>query len=116
VLRLAGLFSVDSFAGGFVVQSFVAYWFHRRFGVDLAVLGSIFFGAQLLAGLSALAAARCAAAIGLLHTMVVTHLPSPARLAAALERRAWVLPGDTTGTRHGRGREPGESYGGMHDG
>jgi MFS family permease len=76
VYQLAALFMLDSFAGGLVVQSLVAYWFHWRFGVDLAMLGSIFFGAQLLAGLSALAAARCAAAIGLLNTMVVTHLPS----------------------------------------
>src|SRR5439155_21390612 len=76
VYRLAALFMLDSFAGGLVVQSLVAYWFHRRFGVDLAMLGSIFFGAQLLAGLSALAAARCAASIGLLNTMVFTHLPS----------------------------------------
>jgi MFS family permease len=76
VYQLAALFMLDSFAGGLVVQSLVAYWFHRRFGVDLAGLGSIFFGAQLLAGLSALAAARCAASIGLLNTMVVTHLPS----------------------------------------
>lgn len=76
VLRLAGLFSIDAFAGGFVVQAFVAYWFHRRFGVAPATLGTIFFGANLLAGLSALSATRLARRIGLLQTMVVTHLPS----------------------------------------
>jgi MFS family permease len=76
VYQLAGLFMLDSFAGGLVVQSLAAYWFHVRFGVDLAVLGSIFFGAYLFAGLSALAAARCAARFGLLNTMVFTHLPS----------------------------------------
>jgi MFS family permease len=76
VYQLAGLFMLDSFAGGLVVQSLVAYWFHVRFGVDLAMLGSIFFGAYLFAGLSALAAARCAARFGLLNTMVFTHLPS----------------------------------------
>ncbi len=76
VLRLAGIFSIDSFAGGFVVQSFVAYWFHTRFGVAPATLGSIFFGANILAGISALSATRIARKIGLLNTMVVTHLPS----------------------------------------
>ena len=76
VLKLAALFSLDAFAGGFVVQSIVAYWFHIRFGVEPAVLGSIFFGANLLAGLSALSAARVAAHIGLINTMVFTHIPS----------------------------------------
>lgn len=76
VARLAGLFSLDAFAGGFVVQSIVAYWFHLRFAVEPAVLGGIFFGANLLAGLSALVAVRVAARIGLVNTMVVTHLPS----------------------------------------
>jgi MFS family permease len=76
VLALAGLFSIDSFAGGFVVQAFVAYWFQKRFGVSPSVLGAIFFGANVLAGLSALAASWVARRIGLLATMVVTHLPS----------------------------------------
>lgn len=76
VLRLAGLFMVDSFAGGFVVQAFVAFWFHTRFGVSPATLGGIFFCANLLAGLSALAATRLAGRVGLLQTMVVTHIPS----------------------------------------
>ncbi len=76
MLRLAGLFAVDAFAGGFVVQAFVAYWFHVRFGVAPAGLGAIFFGANLLAGVSALLATRLATRIGLLATMVVTHIPS----------------------------------------
>ena len=76
VLRLATLFSLDAFAGGFVVQSIVAYWFHLRFGVSPAVLGGIFFGANILAGLSALSAAWVAERIGLINTMVFTHLPS----------------------------------------
>jgi sugar phosphate permease len=76
VLRLAALFALDSFAGGFVVQSFAAYWFYLRFGVDPAMLGAIFFGANLLAGLSALVASRLAARFGLIRTMVFTHLPS----------------------------------------
>jgi MFS family permease len=76
VMRLSALFALDSFAGGFVVQSIVAYWFHVRFGLSASVIGSIFFGANLLAGVSALAAARIARRIGLVNTMVFTHLPS----------------------------------------
>jgi MFS family permease len=76
VLRLAGLFALDAFGGGFVVQSIVAYWFYLRFGVNPAELGGIFFGANLLAGASSLLAARLARRIGLVRTMVFTHLPS----------------------------------------
>jgi MFS family permease len=76
VARLSALFALDAFAGGFVVQSLLAYWFHVRFGADERLLGEIFFGANLLAGVSALAASRLAARIGLLNTMVATHLPS----------------------------------------
>jgi MFS family permease len=76
VLKLSALFGLDAFAGGFVMQSFVAYWFHIRFGVETATLGGIFFGANLLAGVSALAAAWVARKIGLVNTMVFTHLPS----------------------------------------
>jgi MFS family permease len=59
-----------------VVQSFAAYWFYLRFGVKPAALGGIFFGANVLAGLSALIASRLAARFGLVRTMVFTHLPS----------------------------------------
>jgi MFS family permease len=76
VLKLSALFALDSFGGGFVVQSFAAYWFHLRFGVDPQTLGVLFFGANVLAGISALFAARLANRIGLINTMVVTHLPS----------------------------------------
>jgi MFS family permease len=76
VLSLAALFSLDAFAGGFVIQSMVAYWFHRRFGVEPATLGGIFFGANILAGISALSAAWLARRIGLIRTMVFTHIPS----------------------------------------
>ena len=76
VMKLSGLFAIDSFAGGMVVQSIVAYWFFRRFGLSPAALGSLFFGANLAAGVSALLAARIAKRIGLLNTMVFTHLPS----------------------------------------
>jgi MFS family permease len=76
VLKLSALFGLDAFAGGFVLQSIVAYWFYVRFGVEPAVLGAIFFGANILAGISALSAAWVAARIGLVNTMVFTHLPS----------------------------------------
>jgi MFS family permease len=76
VLRLSTLFALDSFGGGFVVQSIVAYWFSVRFGMEPGGLGGIFFGANILAGLSFLAAARVAARIGLINTMVYTHIPS----------------------------------------
>jgi hypothetical protein len=76
VLRLSGLFALDAFGGGFVVQSFAAYWFYLRFGVNPATLGGIFFGANVFAGVSALVATRLAARFGLIKTMVYTHLPS----------------------------------------
>ncbi len=76
VTKLSLLFSLDAFAGGFVLQSFMAYWFHVRFNADEAMLGSIFFGANLLAGVSALLAVPLAKKIGLIRTMVFTHLPS----------------------------------------
>ncbi len=76
IVRLSLLFSLDAFAGGFVLQSFMAYWFHVRYGADEAALGSIFFGANLLAGVSALLAVPLAKKIGLIRTMVFTHLPS----------------------------------------
>jgi MFS family permease len=76
VMRLGALFALDAFAGAFVLQTFVAYWFHIRYGVEPALLGGIFFAANILAGISALAAARIAARIGLINTMVFTHLPS----------------------------------------
>ena len=76
ILRLSGLFSLDAFAGGFVIQSLVAYWFHVRFDLEPALLGAIFFGANIMAGISALSAAWMARRIGLINTMVFTHLPS----------------------------------------
>jgi MFS family permease len=76
VFKLSALFSIDAFAGGFVLQSILAYWFHVRFDVQPAILGSIFFGANILAGLSALSAAWVASKIGLIRTMVFTHIPS----------------------------------------
>src|SRR5206468_11578548 len=73
VLRLSGLFALDAFGGGFVVQSFAAYWFYLRFRVNPATLGGIFFGANVLGGFSALVASRLASRFGLIRTMVYTH-------------------------------------------
>ena len=75
-MKLSGLFALDAFAGGFVIQSMVAYWFHIKFNVDTALLGSIFFGANIFAGVSGLLAASIANRIGLINTMVFTHIPS----------------------------------------
>jgi MFS family permease len=76
VTKLSALFALDSFGGGFVVQSFAAYWFYLRYNVEPGTLGAIFFAANLLGGLSALVASKLAARIGLVNTMVATHLPS----------------------------------------
>ena len=76
VFKLSALFAMDAFAGGLIVQSMFAYWFHVRFGIDAGVLGSIFFGANILAGISALLAVPMANKIGLINTMVFTHIPS----------------------------------------
>lgn len=76
VMSLAALFALDAFAGGFIVQSILAYWFQLKYAVDPATLGFIFFGGNILAGISALSAARIAAKFGLVNTMVFTHLPS----------------------------------------
>ena len=82
VFGLAGLFSVDSFAGGFATQSFLAYWFRVKFGVSVEVLGAVFFAVALLQAASFLAATSLAERFGLLNTMVFTHLPSNLLLAA----------------------------------
>ncbi|MGH2581747.1 MAG: MFS transporter [Anaerolineales bacterium] len=76
IFRLSSLFALDAFAGGFIVQSLLAYWFYVRYGLDVAVIGSIFFGANLLAGLSSLLAAPLSKKFGLINTMVFTHIPS----------------------------------------
>ena len=76
VIKLSSLFALDSFAGGFVIQSFAAYWFYLRFGVNPGTLGVIFFWANIFAGISALLASRLASRFGLVNTMVLTHLPS----------------------------------------
>jgi predicted MFS family arabinose efflux permease len=76
VFRLAGLFAIDSLAGGLVVQSLIAFYFNLRWGAGPEVLGPVFLGVGLLQAASFLAAARVAERIGLIRTMVFTHLPS----------------------------------------
>jgi len=76
VFKLSALFALDAFAGGLIVQSMIAYWFNVKFGIGSGVIGSIFFGANVLAGISALLAVPMAAKFGLINTMVFTHIPS----------------------------------------
>lgn len=76
VLKLAALFSLDSFAGGFAVQSLLALWLFERFELSLAATATIFFWLGILGALSQLASAKIAARFGLINTMVFTHLPS----------------------------------------
>ena len=83
VFQLAALFSLDSFGGGFVVQSIVALWLFRRFDVPVATAGAIFFAINLLGALSQLVSARIAMRIGHVRTMVFTHLPSSVFLVLA---------------------------------
>jgi predicted MFS family arabinose efflux permease len=76
VLTLAALFSLDAFAGGLVVQSLLALWLYQQFGLSLATAGAIFFWTGLLSAGSYLVAVRISKRIGLVNTMVFTHLPS----------------------------------------
>jgi MFS family permease len=76
VLRLAALFSLDSFGGGFAVQSLVVLWLYRRFALSAPVAGAVFAAAGVLGAISQFVSARIAARIGLIRTMVFTHLPS----------------------------------------
>ena len=81
VRRLSGLFALDSFGGGFVTQAFIAYWFTETYGTSPEVLGVAFFAVGLLQALSFQVAVRLAGRIGLVNTMVFTHLPSNLLLA-----------------------------------
>jgi predicted MFS family arabinose efflux permease len=81
VLTLAALFSLDAFAGGLVVQSLLALWLFERFGLSLATAGAVFFWTGMLSALSYFAAAWIAERIGLINTMVFTHLPANLCLA-----------------------------------
>ena len=82
VYRLAALFSLDAFGGGFVVQSLLALWLYQRFGVSLATTGALFFVTGVLSAFSYLVAVRIARRIGLVNTMVFTHLPANLCLVA----------------------------------
>jgi MFS family permease len=91
VARLAVLFGIDAFAGGLVVQSLVAYWFYLRWGLSPEALGLVFFWVGVLTGFSFLAASWMAQRIGLLNTMVFTHLPSNVLLLfVPLMPTAWL--------------------------
>ena len=82
VMRLSGLFAVDSFAGGFVIQSIVSFWFFTRFGADLTTLSYIFSISGVLTAFSFMAAAKIADKIGLINTMVFTHIPANVLIVA----------------------------------
>jgi MFS family permease len=82
--KLSALFAVDSLAGGFLTTALLTYFFTRRFGVGEETVGLLFFGARVLNALSHLAAWRLARRIGLLNTMVFTHIPSSLFLAASV--------------------------------
>ena len=81
VRRLAALFALDAFAGGFIVQTFIVFWFGRQFGADAELMGVVFFGVGLLQAASSIIAWWLGQRIGLLNTMVFTHLPSNVLLA-----------------------------------
>jgi MFS family permease len=83
VVQLAALFSIDSFGGGFAVQSLLVLWLYQRFHLSVETTGAIFFAAGLLGGLSQLVSPILAARIGLVPTMVYTHLPANLLLVAA---------------------------------
>lgn len=76
VAKLSGLFAIDSFAGGFVIQSIVSLWFYARFGADLSTISYILSISGVITALSFMVAARIADRIGLINTMVFTHLPA----------------------------------------
>jgi MFS family permease len=81
VLLLAGLFGLDSFAGGFVLQSFLVYWFTEQYGASTALMGIVFAATGVIQALAFATAPRIASRWGLLNTMVFTHLPSNIILA-----------------------------------
>jgi len=91
IFTLTGLFSLDSFAGFLFPQTLAAYWFYTRFGVGLESLSLVFFLAQLLAAISQWVAAKLANRIGLINTMVFTHIPASLFLVgAAFAPTLWI--------------------------
>jgi hypothetical protein len=91
-MKISAFCALDAFAGGFVIQGMVAYWFHVKFGIEAGTLGSIFFGANILAGVSALLAVKIVSRIGLIKTMVFTHTPSIYSCASCRSCRILILP------------------------
>lgn len=91
VQRLAALFSLDAFGGGFVITAMLVLWLDVRFGLSVAVSGAVFFWSGVLSAFSALVAVRIARRIGLVRTMVFTHLPANGLLVAtAFMPTAWL--------------------------
>jgi len=95
VVRLATLFSLDAFGGGFVIQSLLALWLFRRFNMPVQAVAVFFFAAGLLGSLSQFVSSALAARIGRIRPMAYTHLPSNVLLRAA--SRALCLRGKTAG-------------------
>ena len=94
VYKLAALFSLDSFGGGFAAQSIFALWVYRRFDLSSAKLGAIFFAAGILSAISSLLAVRIARHIGLIRTMVFTHIPASLLLiGVVLAPNVWIAMG-----------------------
>jgi MFS family permease len=81
VFKISGLFAIDAVAGGFLTTALLSYFFFERFGVNEGVIGALFFGARLMNAASHLGAAWLAKRIGLVNTMVFTHIPSSLLLA-----------------------------------
>jgi predicted MFS family arabinose efflux permease len=91
VIKLAALFALDSFAGGLVVNSLLAFWLFNRFDLSLTAAGTFFFCSGLLGAVSQLAAPKLARSVGLVNTMVFTHIPaSLCLIAAAFASNVWL--------------------------
>ena len=91
IFTLAGLFAVDSFGTGLAVESLASYWFFTRFGLRPEELGTLFFASSVLTAVSLWAATRIAARIGLVNTMVFTHIPASLFLIGmVLVPEAWM--------------------------
>ena len=91
ILRLSALFSLDALGGGFATQAIFALWVLHRFGLSMATLGSVFFAAGIVSAFSSLLSVRVAARIGLVRTMVFTHIPASVLLVlVALAPNVWL--------------------------
>jgi len=93
VIKLSCLFVIDAFAGGFVLQPYIVYWFAVRYGMKMHLLGTLLMGMNLLAGFSALVSGRCVKAFGAINTMVFTHFPSNVflMLVALMPNCEWAV-------------------------